>query len=103
MCRSMEAERISDALELQLQAVVRFLNWIWALNSGPLKECQMLITTEPSVQPQNHLSYTSTDGYSAGPLTEMSCLKTGFQKPGIRASFIKCLSYFDYAILKCSQ
>ena len=69
----MAAKRTSDALELQLQAVVRLPNWIWALNSGPLKEYQVLITTEASVQPQNHLSYTSKDGYSAGPHTEINC------------------------------
>ena len=46
---SVETRRVLDYLELELQAVVSFLVWIWELNSDSLEKQQMLLTTEPSL------------------------------------------------------
>jgi hypothetical protein len=31
--------------------------WLWDLNSGPLEEQSVLLTTEPSIQPPSFLFY----------------------------------------------
>ena len=43
--------RLLDPLGLELQIVVNHLMWSWELNSGPLEEQRMHLTTEPSLQP----------------------------------------------------
>ena len=44
---------MSDPLELELQTVVSqsIPSGCWELNSGPLEEQPMLLTTEPSLEP----------------------------------------------------
>ena len=42
---------ISDALELELRAIVSHLIWGLGIDSGLLEEQQVLLATEPSLQP----------------------------------------------------
>ena len=48
------ARRVSNLMELELPAVMSHLAWCWELNSGPLQEQQVLLTTEPSLQLPPH-------------------------------------------------
>lgn len=41
------------SLEVGSQAVMSQSTWVWEPNSGPLQEQQMLLTTKPSLQPQD--------------------------------------------------
>lgn len=74
MCRyPQRAEENIKFTGMQLQVVISLENWIWDLNSGPLKEYQVLGTTDPSVLSQNHFSNTSKDRYSIQSLTKANC------------------------------
>lgn len=44
-------KRALDPLELELQAAVNHKHRCWELNSGPLQEQQLLLTTGPVLQP----------------------------------------------------
>ena len=46
---------MSDALAPELQGVVSCHNGFWELNPGALQTQQVLLTTEPSLQPQVEL------------------------------------------------
>lgn len=43
-------KRVSDTLDLGLQATVSHLVWCWELNSEPLQEQQALLATRLSLQ-----------------------------------------------------
>lgn len=47
--RSCSQKKVSDALELKLQAIVSYPVWCWELNLGPLK-VQKDLTDEPALQ-----------------------------------------------------
>jgi hypothetical protein len=42
---------VSDPIELKLQAVISCLKWMLKNHSDPLEEQQILLATEPSLQP----------------------------------------------------
>lgn len=44
-------EEVSDP---QLKALMSLLAWGWEMNSGPLEEQEVLLTTEPSTPVQNN-------------------------------------------------
>lgn len=41
-------KRALGPLELELQAIGSYLMWVWEPNFSPLKEEQVLLTTQPS-------------------------------------------------------
>lgn len=61
MCASVfvargDQKRVMDPLELDLGKVVKPAYWCWGPNFCPLEEQQMLLTLEPSLEPQNTVS-----------------------------------------------
>lgn len=50
-CRCLRRPEVSDFLKMELQAIVSHTTWAQELNSGPLEEQCVFLTTKPYLLP----------------------------------------------------